>query len=292
MQASFSTAASPPLTLPAPAKLNRLLHIVGQRADGYHELQTLFQLIDLCDTLTFSLRQDGQLILRDALTDIASDDNLIMRAAKLLKDTTGCSHGATLTLEHKTLPMGGGLGGGSSNAATTLLGLNHLWQLGLPIHQLAELGLKLGADVPVFVQGASAWAQGVGEKLTPVTLDTPWFVIIHPGVGVSTPEVFKDPKLTRNTPPITMARAMQGGASSWRNDCEAVVARAHPPIAAAIEWLDGFAPARLTGTGACIFAGFADQAAATDVARQAREHWPAWVAKGLNRSPLHDALGD
>jgi len=268
------------------------LNIVGQRADGYHELQTLFQLIDLCDTLTFTLRQDGQLVLRDDLADIASEDNLVMRAARLLQDTTGCPLGATLAIEDKTLPMGGGLGGGSSNAAATLVGLNQLWQLGLSPDQLAQLGLKLGADVPVFIHGTSAWAEGVGERLTPVTLDTPWFVVIHPGVSVSTPEVFNDPQLTRNTPPITMARALQGGASSWRNDCEAVVTRSYPPIAAAIEWLGGFADARLTGTGACIFAGFARQAEAVDVANKALEHWPAWVAKGLNRSPLHVALGD
>lgn len=292
MQVSPPAAAAHTLRLPAPAKLNRLLNIVGQRADGYHELQTLFQLIDLCDTLTFALRQDGQLVLRDDLADIASEDNLVMRAARLLQDTTGCPLGATLTIEEKTLPMGGGLGGGSSNAATTLAGLNQLWQLGLSLDQLAELGLRLGADVPVFIHGTSAWAEGVGERLTPVTLDTPWFVVIHPGVSVSTPEVFKDPQLTRNTPPITMARALQGGASSWRNDCEAVVTRAYPPIAAAIEWLGGFADTRLTGTGACIFAGFTHQAEAANVANKALEHWPAWVAKGLNRSPLHVALGD
>ena len=292
MQASFPTVTSQTLRLPAPAKLNRLLNIVGLRADGYHELQTLFQLIDLCDTLTFTLRQDGQLVLRDDLAGIAKEDNLVMRAARLLQDATGCPLGATLAIEDKTLPMGGGLGGGSSNAATTLVGLNHLWKLGLSPDQLAELGLKLGADVPVFIHGTSAWAEGVGERLTPVTLDTPWFVVIHPGVSVSTPEVFKDPQLTRNTPPITMARALQGGASSWRNDCEAVVTRAYPPIAAAIEWLESFADTRLTGTGACIFAGFKNQAMATTVANQALQHWPAWVAKGLNRSPLHVALGD
>ena len=292
MQASFPTVTSQTLRLPAPAKLNRLLNIVGLRADGYHELQTLFQLIDLCDTLTFTLRQDGQLVLRDDLAGIAKEDNLVMRAARLLQDATGCPLGATLAIEDKTLPMGGGLGGGSSNAATTLVGLNHLWKLGLSPDQLAELGLTLGADVPVFIHGTSAWAEGVGERLTPVTLDTPWFVVIHPGVSVSTPEVFKDPQLTRNTPPITMARALQGGASSWRNDCEAVVTRAYPPIAAAIEWLESFADTRLTGTGACIFAGFKNQAMARTVANQALKHWPAWVAKGLNRSPLHVALGD
>ena len=280
------------LRLPAPAKLNRLLSIVGQRPDGYHELQTLFQLIDLSDTLTFSHRLDGQIVLNDGLAGIPSEDNLVMRAARLLQKATGCQAGATLAIEQKTLPMGGGLGGGSSNAATTLVALNHLWQLGLSTQQLAALGLQLGADIPVFVHGTSAWAEGIGEQLTPVTLDTPWFLVIHPGVSVSTPAVFQDPQLTRNTPPITMARALQGGVSSWRNDCEAVVTRRYPPIAEAIVWLNSFAKAHLTGTGACVFAEFATQAAADHVAQQARQYWPAWVAKGLNRSPLHDALGD
>ncbi|MGY4878281.1 4-(cytidine 5'-diphospho)-2-C-methyl-D-erythritol kinase [Vreelandella aquamarina] len=289
---SAQTPSPSTLRLPAPAKLNRLLNIVGQRPDGYHELQTLFQLIDLSDTLTFNLRHDGKIELHDDLAGIPSEDNLVMRAARLLQQTTGCQAGATLAIEEKMLPMGGGLGGGSSNAATTLVGLNHLWQLGLSTQQLATLGLQLGADVPVFVHGTSAWAEGVGEQLTPVTLDTPWFVVIHPGVSVSTPAVFQDPQLTRNTPPITMARALQGGVSSWRNDCEAVVTRRYPPIAEAIEWLNGFGKAHLTGTGACVFSEFATQAAANHAAHQARQYWPAWVAKGLNRSPLHDALGD
>ncbi|WP_235937240.1 4-(cytidine 5'-diphospho)-2-C-methyl-D-erythritol kinase [Vreelandella azerica] len=187
--------------------------------------------------------------------------------------------------------MGGGLGGGSSNAATTLVGLNQLWQLGLSPDQLAELGLRLGADVPVFIHGTSAWAEGVGERLTPVTLDTPWFVVIHPGVSVSTPEVFKDPQLTRNTPPITMARALQGerrhGAMTVKPWLLGLIRQLRQPSSG----LEA-SQTRLTGTGACIFAGFTHQAEAADVANKALEHWPAWVAKGLNRSPLHVALGD
>ncbi|MBT2785570.1 MULTISPECIES: 4-(cytidine 5'-diphospho)-2-C-methyl-D-erythritol kinase [unclassified Halomonas] len=279
-----------PLTLPAPAKLNRMLHIVGRRADGYHSLQTLFQFIDLCDHLTLTPRDDGEILLTSVVSGVNHDDNLIVRAARLLQVHSNTHLGATLTIE-KQLPMGGGLGGGSSNAATTLVGLNHLWQLNLPLEELARLGLQLGADVPVFVHGHSAWAEGVGEQLTAVALDTPWFVIIHPGISVSTPAVFQDPQLTRDSRPITMARALQGGASEWRNDCEAVVKERYPPIAEALNWLAQHAPSRLTGTGACLFAAFETQQAAQATAQLAGQHWPTWVARGLNTSPLHDALG-
>ncbi|MYL23833.1 4-(cytidine 5'-diphospho)-2-C-methyl-D-erythritol kinase [Halomonas alkaliantarctica] len=278
------------LYLPAPAKLNRLLHIIKRREDGYHELQTLFQLVDLCDTIGLTPRQDGRIVLENGIDDVPHDDNLVVRAARLLQQTTNSDYGVRLSID-KRLPMGGGLGGGSSNAATVLIGLNHLWQLNLGMDQLASLGLQLGADVPVFVKGHSAWAEGVGEKLTAVTLDTPWFVIIHPEVSVSTPGVFQDPQLTRNTPPITMARALQGGAPTWRNDCEAVVKKRYPPIAAALDWLSQHACSQLTGTGACVFAAFATQQAAERIAHDASLRFPTWVAKGLNRSPLHDALG-
>ncbi|MCW4152435.1 MULTISPECIES: 4-(cytidine 5'-diphospho)-2-C-methyl-D-erythritol kinase [Halomonadaceae] len=278
------------LTLPAPAKLNRLLHITGRREDGYHRLQTLFQIIDLCDQLTITSRDDGVIQLTSRMPGVAADDNLIVRAAQLLQKVSGTRLGATLTLD-KTLPMGGGLGGGSSDAATTLVGLNTIWQLGFSLDELAALGLQLGADVPVFVHGHTAWAEGVGEQLTPVGLDTPWFVIIHPGVSVSTQAVFQDPQLTRDSRPITMARALQGGASEWRNDCEAVVKQHYPAIAQALDWLSQHAPSRLTGTGACVFAAFEDAQTAHAVAEAAGHHGSAWVARGLNTSPLHDALG-
>ncbi|WP_404345265.1 4-(cytidine 5'-diphospho)-2-C-methyl-D-erythritol kinase [Vreelandella venusta] len=278
------------LTLPAPAKLNRMLHIVGRRQDGYHELQTLFQIIDLCDSLSFTLRQDGVIQLTTPLDGVAHDDNLIVRAAKLLQQRSGTSLGASITID-KHLPMGGGLGGGSSNAATVLVGLNQLWQLGHSPTTLAALGLTLGADVPVFVKGHSAWAEGVGEQLTQATLDTPWFVVIHPGVSVSTPAIFQDPELTRDSLPITMARALQGGVVEWRNDCEAIVRKRYPPIAEALDWLAQYAPSRLTGTGACLFAAFDSQKTAQTVAEQANQRWQAWVARGLNTSPLQDALG-
>ncbi|WP_085917416.1 4-(cytidine 5'-diphospho)-2-C-methyl-D-erythritol kinase [Halomonas sp. CSM-2] len=278
------------LTLPAPAKLNRLLHITGRREDGYHRLQTLFQIIDLCDQLTITSRDDGVIQLTSRMPGVAADDNLIVRAAQLLQKVSGTRLGATLTLD-KTLPMGGGLGGGSSDAATTLVGLNKIWQLGFSLDELAALGLQLGADVPVFVHGHTAWAEGVGEQLTPVGLDTPWFVIIHPGVSVSTQAVFQDPQLTRDSRPITMARALQGGASEWRNDCEAVVKQHYPAIAQALDWLSQHAPSWLTGTGACVFAAFEDAQTAHAVAEAAGHHGSAWVARGLNTSPLHDALG-
>ncbi|WP_249977127.1 4-(cytidine 5'-diphospho)-2-C-methyl-D-erythritol kinase [Vreelandella olivaria] len=280
-----------PLTLPAPAKLNRMLHIVGRRQDGYHALQTIFQIIDLSDQLSFMPRNDGAIELTSQVDGVAHDDNLIVRAARLLQQATRTDKGALITLE-KHLPMGGGLGGGSSNAATTLIGLNHLWQTGLSRTALAELGLGLGADVPVFIHGHSAWAEGVGEKLTPITLDTPWFVVIHPHVSVSTPAVFQDPELTRDSHAITMARALQGGAPEWRNDCEAIVRKRYPQIAEALDWLAQHAPSsRLTGTGACLFAAFDSQQAAQDVAKQAGQYWHSWVARGLNTSPLQDALG-
>lgn len=278
------------LTLPSPAKLNRMLHIVGRREDGYHSLQTLFQFIDLCDHLTLAPRDDGKIHLASEISGVRNADNLVVRAARLLQRYSGTPLGATLAIE-KQLPMGGGLGGGSSNAATTLVGLNHLWQLNLPPEVLARLGLQLGADVPVFVHGHSAWAEGVGEQLTAVTLDTPWFVIIHPGISVSTHDVFQDPQLTRDSRPISMARALQGGAPQWRNDCEAVVKERYPPIAEALHWLSQHAPSRLTGTGACLFATFETQQAAQAIAQLAGQRWPTWVARGLNTSPLHDALG-
>ncbi|MDN3525577.1 4-(cytidine 5'-diphospho)-2-C-methyl-D-erythritol kinase [Halomonas sabkhae] len=277
------------LTLPAPAKLNRMLNIIGRRDDGYHLLQTLFQFLDRGDTLDFAWRDDGQIVLDTELPEVAGNDNLVRRAARRLQQRTGTSCGARIRL-HKTLPMGGGLGGGSSDAATTLHGLNRLWRLGLTTPELAEIGLELGADVPVFVHGHAAWGEGIGERLTPVELDCPWFVVVHPGVGVSTPAVFKAPELTRNTPPITITRALQGGAASWRNDCEATVRRLYPDVARALDWLGSKAPSMLTGTGACVFARLDCREAAESLAGELPASWQAFVARGLNRSPLQDAL--
>ena len=278
------------LTLPAPAKLNRLLRITGRRADGYHELQTLFQFLDVGDTLTLRRREDDALHLTPRLPGLADADNLVMRAARLLQADSGCRQGADIHLA-KRLPLGGGLGGGSSDAATALLGLDALWGLGNDLAHLAHLGLRLGADVPVFVHGHAAWAEGIGERLTPVTLDTPWFVVIHPGVTVSTPTVFGAPQLTRHTPPITMARALQGGATSWVNDCEPTVRALYPEVARALDWLNARAPSMLTGTGACVFARVASQAQAERLMAELPAHWQGFVARGVNRSPLHAALG-
>lgn len=277
------------LILPAPAKLNRMLHITGRRPDGYHELQTLFQFLDHGDTLTLAPRDDGELRLTPTLSGVAPADNLILRAATALREATGSRQGADIHLD-KRLPMGGGLGGGSSDAATALLGLNRLWGLHLSIEVLAELGLRLGADVPVFVRGHAAWAEGIGERLTPVALDTPWFVVVHPGVSVSTPAVFQAPELTRGTPPITMARALQGGTASWRNDCELTVRELYPEVAGALDWLSDRAPAMLTGTGACVFARLDHEADATALLDDISGRWTSFKAQGLNRSPLHDAL--
>lgn len=278
------------LTLPAPAKLNRMLHITGRRADGYHELQTLFQFLDHGDTLRFRRRDDGDVTLAPAMPGILNEDNLVVRAARLLQTATGCRLGADIHLT-KRLPMGGGLGGGSSDAATTLLALDRLWALDLGLDRLAALGLRLGADVPVFVQGRAAWAEGVGERLTPVELDTPWFVVLHPGVEVATPSVFRAPQLTRDTPPISMARALQEGPGAWRNDCQPTVRRLYPAVDEALDWLSGFAPTLLTGTGACLFCRLTQEAEAIRVLPRVRDDWYAFKARGCNISPLHQALG-
>ena len=279
----------PALVLPAPAKLNRMLHIIGRRADGYHELQTLFQFLDHGDELRLSPRDDGAIQLSPSLAGVPDASNLVVRAARLLQAETGCSQGVDIHLT-KRLPLGGGLGGGSSNAATTLLGLNHLWRLGLSITRLAELGLQLGADVPVFVHGHAAWAEGVGERLVPVLLDTPWFVVVCPGIEIATAAVFGAPQLTRNTSPITMARALQGGASSWRNDCEATVRQLYPPVAEALDWLGSRAPSMLTGSGSCLFARLDTEIAARQLLADMPAGYTAFVARGLNRSPLHAVL--
>lgn len=279
--------------LPAPAKLNRMLHITARRDDGYHELQTLFQFLDRADRLDLHLRRDGKLQVSPTLEGVSPADNLVMRAAQCLQAFSGCPLGADIHL-HKVLPLGGGLGGGSSNAATALLGLDRLWGLNLGTDQLAELGVGLGADVPVFVRGHTAWAEGIGERLVPVTLRTPCFVVIHPGVSVSTAAVFQAPELTRNSPPITMARALQGEPTDWRNDCEPTVSALYPDVRAALEWLNARlqqgSSAMLTGTGGCVFAPLIDEQDADRLLAQLPARWQGFKAYGLNRSPLHDAL--
>ncbi|MNF52624.1 4-diphosphocytidyl-2-C-methyl-D-erythritol kinase [compost metagenome] len=274
------------LILPAPAKLNLMLHILGRRADGYHELQTLFQFLDHGDELGFSLRQDGEIHLRTEVPGVPHDSNLIVRAARKLQAESGCRLGADIWLD-KRLPMGGGIGGGSSDAATTLLALDHLWNLGWSEDRLAELGLSLGADVPVFVRGRAAFAEGVGEQLTPVKLPEPWFLVAVPQVFVSTAEVFSDPELTRNTPPIKVRSLLEGGG---RNDCQPVVEKRYPDVRNALILLNKFTSARLTGTGACVFGSFPNKGDADKVRRQLPATLPSFVAQGRNISMLHREL--
>ena len=271
---------------PAPAKLNLFLHVVGRRSDGYHLLQTLFQLVDLADTISIAVRSDGKIERAGVSYGVAAEDDLAVRAARALKSASGATLGASLRVS-KRIPLGGGLGGGSTDAATVLLALNSLWGCGLSLDELAALGLPLGADVPVFVQGSSAWAEGVGERLTPVELPAAWYVIIHPGVAVGTAGIFQSPELTRNSPLITIRAFFESGG---RNDCEPVVRAQAPAVAEALAWLGRFAPARLTGTGACVFAACATAIDAERLAARVPDCWTSYVARGLNRSPLHELL--
>lgn len=271
---------------PAPAKLNLMLRIVGRRSDGYHLLQTVFQFLDRGDWLWFAPREDGLIERIGDIPTVPVELDLSVRAARLLQAVTGVRLGATIQIA-KRLPLGGGLGGGSSDAATTLVALNHYWQTGLTPTELAKLGLRLGADVPVFVHGQAAWAEGVGEQLTPVTLNEPWFVILTPDCHVATGAVFSDPELTRNSSPITMTDFMKGAGG---NDCAAVVYRRYPAVAAAAAWLEQYQPARLTGTGACVFTAFTDQASARQTLAHLPPDWQGFVAQGRNRSPLYECL--
>ena len=266
----------------APAKLNLFLHVLGRRDDGYHRLQTLFQLIDLCDEVQLQVTDDG-LISRDpppadpVLAALPDADDLTVRAARLLQAHSACRLGVRIHV-HKRIPAGGGLGGGSSDAAAVLRGLNQAWSLHLPLPELAALGLQLGADVPVFVYGRNAWAEGLGEQLTPVALPPRWYVVLRPPVAVPTAAVFAAAELTRDTPPITMIDYHAGRS---HNDCEPVVRSRYPQVAAALDWLGQYAPARLTGTGSCVFAAFATEAQARQVAGRVPAGSQAWAVQGL-----------
>ena len=278
--------SAPRLTLPAPAKLNLMLHILGRRPDGYHELQTLFQFVDYGDELSFAVREDGEIRLQTDVPGVPHDSNLIVKAARALQKQSGCTLGMDIWLE-KRLPMVGGIGGGSSDAATTLLCLNHLWQLDWDEDRLATLGLTLGADVPVFVRGHAAFAEGVGEKLTPVDPEEPWYLVLVPQVSVSTAEIFSDHLLTRNTPPIKVRPVPEGNS---RNDCLPVVARRYPEVRNALDLLGKFTEAKLTGTGSCVFGGFPSKAEADKVSALLTETLTGFVAKGSNVSMLHRKL--
>lgn len=270
------------LQLQSPAKLNLMLHITGRRADGYHELQTVFQFIELYDQLQFEITEDGTISRPQGAMDIAEDDDLVVRAARLLQDRYRVSSGVRIQLD-KHIPVGGGLGGGSSDAATTLMALNRLWQLGLNRQELQQIGRELGADVPIFIFGQSAWAEGVGDRLDAIELPCPWYLVIHPQIFVSTAHIFASKDLTRDCHPLTIRAFLEGKGS---NVCEPVACKLHPPIQQALDWLNQYRPARMTGTGACIFAAFETADEANSVKAQLPSAWRGFVARGMNSNPV------
>ena len=274
------------ITLPAPPKINLFLHITGRRDDGYHNLQTLFQLLDGGDNLTFTLTENNKISLSTQIEGVAESDNLIVRAASLLQKKSNCTRGCIIDLDKK-LPMGAGLGGGSSNAATTLLALNKLWNCDLSIDELAKIGTKLGADVPVFVEGNSAFAEGIGEQLTPVDIPKSWYLIITPDCTVSTEKIFSNPQLTRNSTPIKI-RALSE--EQYRNDCQAIVEKLHPQVKEVVEWLETYSTPLMTGTGASVFCRWATEAQAKEVLSRVPQHWNGFVAQGVNHSLVHQKL--
>jgi 4-diphosphocytidyl-2-C-methyl-D-erythritol kinase len=270
---------------PAPAKLNLFLHITGRRPDGYHLLQTVFQFLDFSDSLHFELRGDSAIRRASRVQDLPENSDICLRAARLLQQSAGVKRGVDIHLE-KRIPMGGGLGGGSSDAATTLLALNRLWELDCSLDELAGFGLQLGADVPVFVHGRAAWAEGVGEQLQFIELPEFWYLVIVPPVQVSTAEIFNAPDLTRNCAPITIRDLLAG---DCRNVCEPVVRSRYPAVDQALNWLSGYTAARMTGTGACVFGRFGTQSEAQNVLEFFGTKGPggsAFVARSLNQSPL------
>ena len=286
------------IELPAPAKLNLFLHVVGRRPDGYHELRTVFQFIDLADRVRLARRADGLVHRTTVVPGVAEADDLAVRAARLVREEFGIGEGVDVGVE-KRIPIGGGLGGGSSDAASTLVGLDRLWGLGMDADRLAALAVRLGTDVPVFVRGLAAWAEGVGERLTPLTLEQPWYVLIVLPFAVSTADVFRAPALTRNSPGIRMESLFRSGPGTppsplpigrlldaTRNDCEPVVREMHPRVGDALDWLSRYSRARLTGTGATVFAPFDTREQAAEVAGAVPAPGRGLVARGLNRSPL------
>lgn len=279
-----NTFLGAPLILPAPAKLNLFLHITGRRADGYHLLQTLFQFLDYSDEISLQVRTDGRITRPLGSPLVLENDDLVVKAARLLQAETGSKLGVEIKV-HKKLPMGGGLGGGSSDAATVLLGLNKLWKCKLSLSSLAALGLRLGADVPVFVHGHAAWAEGVGEQLEPVVIPEKWYFVLHPNVHVSTPELFSSQGLTRDCKPIRIAAFL---AEQTTNVFEPIVRRNYPEVAKAFEWLG--IKAKLTGSGACLFVEFDDEKSAQIIAKNLPKQWSGFVAKSRCKSTLHEKL--
>jgi len=272
----------------SPAKLNLFLHITGQRPDGYHTLQTVFQFLDYCDELTFNTSNDGVIKLANQLADVAAEENLIIRAARKLLAAVPdkmTNHGVTIEIK-KNLPMGGGLGGGSSNAATTLIALNQLWQLKLSMDELKAIGLQLGADVPVFIHGEACMAEGVGEVFTPVYPEECWYLVLIPNCHVKTSEIFSNTALTRNSKTLRIRAPLNWGVlGELRNDCESVVKGLYPEVNQALEWLSQYGIARMTGTGCCVFSAFPSEQEASKIAKLLPEGYKSFVAKGVNQSP-------
>jgi 4-diphosphocytidyl-2-C-methyl-D-erythritol kinase len=282
------------LTVPAPAKLNLMLHITARREDGYHELQTIFQFLDYGDQLSFQARNDNELTLSPKIAGVNFEDNLIIKAARSLQsyaNSTGKDCGVNIQLK-KILPMGGGLGGGSSDAATTMLALNTLWQLELSLDELANIGIKLGADVPVFIKGHACWAEGVGEKITPLPdLEENWFLVACPNVHSDTKEIFSHKELTRDSQILNMRHALEGqAANNGRNDCMSVASKLNPEIGKTLNLLNKFGSAKMTGTGACVFLSVASENKATQVASKLPAELTTFIAKGANLSSAHKVL--
>ena len=269
---------------PAPAKLNLFLHVTGRRADGYHLLQTAFRLLDWGDTLDFAVREDGEIRRTNAVADVPEETDLCVRAARALQQAANCPLGADIAM-HKRLPLGSGLGGGSSDAATTLMALNRLWNARFDPARLREIGIALGADVPFFLFGRDAFAEGIGEILQPATLPPACYVVLAPGVSVPTARIFASPDLTRNTPPI---KVNSFTFDRTRNDLQPVACKLFPEIRDALSWLGQFAPARMTGSGACVFAPADSPEHAARIVGQCPARWQAWQAASLARHPMHD----
>lgn len=290
MNTLTNTAATKLTNCPAPAKLNLFLHITGRREDGYHLLQSVFQLIDHCDHLDFEVRKDGAIHRINAIAGVPEQSDLVVKAAHLLQQHCKINLGVDIYL-HKRLPMGGGVGGGSSDAATTLMALNHLWQCQLNKQQLMQLGLQLGADVPFFIFGQNAFVEGIGEQMQAVTTPEQWFVVIEPGVHVPTPTIFSAKELTRNTKPVRITDFSNAAKVEWKNDLQAVACALHPEIANAISWLKQFelnqGDAKMTGSGSCVFCAFPNEDAAKKVLQQVPHHWTSWIAKALQEHPMN-----
>lgn len=290
MNTPTNTAATKLTNCPAPAKLNLFLHITGRREDGYHLLQSVFQLIDHCDHLDFEVREDGAIHRLNAIAGVPEQSDLVVKAARLLQQHCKIKLGVDIYL-HKRLPMGGGVGGGSSDAATTLMALNRLWQCQLDKPQLMQLGLQLGADVPFFIFGQNAFVEGIGEQMQAVSTPELWFVVIEPGVHVPTPTIFSAKELTRDTKPVRITDFSNAAKVEWKNDLQAVACALHPEIANAIHWLKKFeihqGDAKMTGSGSCVFCAFPNEETAKKVAEQVPHHWVSWIAKALQQHPIN-----